>query len=70
MAQERKSREYSTKNQDVDLSSIYADMPSEDFIQVDSQGIYQHHSDFWEAQMNQAAQKLSTKMEKVEEQVE
>ena len=29
--------------------------------------IYQHHSDFWESQMNIAANKLSNKMDKVEE---
>ena len=29
--------------------------------------IYQHHSDFWEQMQNQAAVRLSNKMEKVEE---
>lgn len=29
--------------------------------------IYQHHSDFWDAQMNIAADKLSNKMDRVEE---
>lgn len=66
LAQEKKTREYSTKNKDVDLADIYTDLPAENYIQTEEQGIYQHHSDFWEAQMDQAAQKLSTKMEKVE----
>lgn len=29
--------------------------------------MYQHHSDFWDAQMNIAADRLSNKMDKVEE---
>lgn len=32
----KKSHEYSTKNKDVDLEGIYADLPSENYIQTDS----------------------------------
>lgn len=41
-------------------------MPAVDYLQTNVEGIYQHHSDFWEAQMDKAAQNLSAKMDKVE----
>ena len=68
MVQMKKSREYSTKNADVDLTDIYADLPSENYIQTGYQGEYQHHSDFWEAQMDASARRLEAKMDKVETQ--
>lgn len=33
----------------------------------DDMHIYQHHSDFWDAQMNIAADKLQQKMDRVEQ---
>lgn len=60
--EEEDDRNYHKSLKTENLNKLYKNIA----LQTED-NIYQHHSDFWDAQMNNAAQKLSEKMDRVEE---